>query len=406
MLKLKEYRMFARNLKIDDMIKNNLDFSVFLLLGPRQTGKSFLIRNSNLKNVWYINLLQTEIFNEFFLHPNKIREQYLAKKNHIDLIIIDEIQKIPTLLDEVHLLVEQENVKFILTGSSARKLKKQGVNLLGGRALQVSFHPLTYSEIVSDDSFDLVKTLSFGTLPKIYQAKSPGKMLKSYCNTYLKEEIVHESLARKLPSFSRFLEVAAVCNGEILNYSQIANDAQVPKTTVIEYFSILEDTLIAKKVYPFLQSIKRKPLETPKFYFFDIGVARRLAGYAGGVDASLNNAGKEFETYIYHELSSYIDYQQSDYEIKYWRTVGQQFEVDFIIDDLSNPNNRIAIEVKLSKHIQKNDLKGILALRDDVALKRCIVVSRESTMRIVDGIEIFPYEEFVKSLWNNKIVID
>ncbi|OFZ47684.1 MAG: hypothetical protein A2381_06745 [Bdellovibrionales bacterium RIFOXYB1_FULL_37_110] len=390
--------MFTRKIEINSIFSKNPDFSAFFILGPRQTGKSFLIKHSALEKIWYINLLATDIFQEFTLRPYKLREHFRAMKNDIDLIIIDEIQKVPTLLDEVHLLLEEESVKFILTGSSARKLKKQSVNLLGGRALQMIFHPLTYPEIISDSEFDLARILSFGTLPKIYNAKTPEKMLKSYCSTYLKEEIANESLTRNLPSFARFLEVAANCNGEILNYSKIANDAQVPKTTVIEYFSILEDTLIAKKIPPFLYTQKRKPLETPKFYFFDVGVVRRLAGFSIGLDPSLNNAGKEFETYIYHELATYIDYQALNCEIRYWRTASQHLEVDFIID------TKVAIEVKLSKHIQENDLKGLKALKEEKIVDRTIVVSRESQKRIVDGIEIYPCNEFLKELWDSEII--
>jgi len=389
--------MFSREFKIDIAFLENPDFSAFFLLGPRQTGKSYLLKNPLPEKTWYINLLETDTFQDFLLRPSRLREIFSTKKNDIEMIIIDEIQKIPNLLDEVHLLLEEEKIKFILTGSSARKLKKQGVNLLGGRAQHIHFHPLVYPEIISDAEFDLVKILSFGTLPKVYLAKAPDKLLKSYCGTYLKEEIVNESLTRNLPAFSRFIEVAASCNSEILNYSQIASDAQVPKSTVIEYFSILEDTLIAKKVTPYLYTQKRKPLETPKFYFFDIGVARRMAGFTTKLDPSLNNAGKEFETYLFHELSTYIDYHFLDESISYWRTVTQQFEVDFVI------GNKVAIEVKLSKNIQENDLKGLKALTDEVKIKKLIIVCRENEKRILNGVEIYPYEMFLKELWAGTI---
>lgn len=236
-----------------------------IMLGPRQTGKSWLIRNTFSRHKIY-NLLQHETFLQLSYSPQRIREEYVSSKHlpQDKLIIIDEIQRLPVLLNEVHFMIEEFGVRFLLTGSSARKLRRGGVNLLGGRAQTRYLHPLSICEL--KDSFDLERALNYGLLPSVFLSDAPGENLKTYVGIYLKEEIAAEGLTRNIPAFSRFLTIAALCNGQIVNYTKIANDAQVARSTVQEYFEILKDTLIAYKLPAWNKSQKRKPIGTSKYY--------------------------------------------------------------------------------------------------------------------------------------------
>jgi predicted AAA+ superfamily ATPase len=274
----------------------------------------------------------------------------------------------------------------LLTGSSARKLRRGGVNLLGGRARTRHLHPLTFSELGND--FNLQRALKSGLLPAIYFSEDPGADLKAYAGTYLQQEVVAEGAARNIPAFSRFLGVAAFCNATIVNFTSVANDAQVARTTVYEYFDILKDTLIFVELPAWRQSKKRKPIVSSKYYFFDVGVLSALQGreFRSGTP----EFGEAFETYIMHELACHRDYV-SEEPLSYWRSTSG-FEVDFIIGD------HTAIEVKAKKNLSPADLKSLIALTEEKRLKRHLCVSLEPRRRRVGDVVILPYREFLEEL--------
>lgn len=358
------------------------------LFGPRQTGKSTLVRHT-LPDATVYNLLDSRLYLELSQRPSRIREELAGRER---LVFIDEIQKIPQLLDEVHLLIEERGHRFILTGSSARKLRRGGVNLLGGRARSLTLHPFTTAEI---PDFDLLRALDTGLLPSIYLSDEPRTDLAAYAGLYLREEIASEGLTRNVPAFSRFLEVAALCNGAILNHSKIASDAQVPRTTVHEYFHILEDTLVASRLPAWRRSTRRKPLATSKLYFFDVGVVRHLRN-EGPLAPRSPAFGEAFETFLYHELRAWQDYAGGG-TLHYWRSTSG-FEVDFII------NERLAIEVKGKDTVTPRDLRGLRALREEGLLADYLVVSLEERPRTVDGIRILPWRQFLDALWSGTLV--
>ncbi|MBI4374485.1 MAG: ATP-binding protein, partial [Deltaproteobacteria bacterium] len=359
------------------------------LFGPRQTGKSTLIREQ-LQGVPVYNLLDNPTLLALSRFPTRLREGLPPDQK---VAVIDEIQKLPSLLDEVHYLIEERGMRFLLTGSSARKLRQGGVNLLGGRARSQTLHPLVFSEL--GDRFDLLKALNHGLIPSIYFSDSPQEDLESYTSNYLKEEIMAEGLTRSIPAFSRFLEVAALCNGKLINYTEIGNDAQVPRTTIHEYFQILKDTLIAYELVPWKRSKTRKPISTSKFYFFDGGVVRFLQNRSMIQERS-PEFGDAFETYFFHELRAFVDYTKSG-ELRYWRSTSG-FEVDFILGD------SIAVEIKAKSTISQQDLKGLFALKEEKKLKQYFLVSLESRPRMVEGIQILPWNLFLKKLWGRDII--
>lgn len=356
----------------------------YFLFGPRQTGKTFMIRRQFPKAKYY-NLHETDTFLKFNQAPHRLRQELTGKDK---LVIMDEIQKLPLLLDEIQVMIDSRQVRFLLTGSSARSLKRKGLNLLGGRARTKRLHPLCFQEL--GQRFDLVTALDRGLLPSLYFSDSPYEDLQAYVGTYLKEEVAAEAVVRNLPAFSRFLTVAALCNGQMLNYSKIASDAQVPKSTVQEYFHILRDTLLGDDLPAWKRTEKRKPLTTAKFYWFDIGIVRHLQRRRQLQEGS-PEFGEAFEAYLHHELKTYCDYQGVP-DLAYWRSTSD-FEVDFILND------RTAIEVKAKPNVSDRDLRGVRALREERLLKHYVVVSQESAPRLVDGIEILPWQEFLDRLW-------
>ena len=349
------------------------------LFGPRQTGKTELIRQQFQEHKYY-NLLDRGLYLRLQNDPTLIRKE-LSDSDKI--IVIDEIQKIPELLDEVQLMIEEKNIHFLLTGSSARALKTKGVNLLGGRARERHLHPFIQAEL--KENFDLLKALDVGLIPSIYFSDSPFEDLESYCGHYLNQEIAGEARVRNIGAFSRFLEVAGLCNGQMINYSQIANDAQVPVSTTREYFQILYDTFLATEVKAYDQTLKRKPIGTSKFYFFDLGVARFLQGRRG-LSKKSPEFGEAFEHYIFHELVAYCSYKQKG-PLKYWRSTSQ-FEVDFILED------RLAIEVKGKEVITPKDLKGLKMLREEYILVANVPSDYEE-----DDIKILNWKSFLNYLW-------
>jgi predicted AAA+ superfamily ATPase len=361
----------------------------YFLFGPRQTGKTSLIQHT-LSEYRYYNLLKTDVYLKLSRAPQRLRQE-IADDDRV--IIIDEIQKLPILLDEVHNLIEEKGIHFLLTGSSARKLRNKGVNLLGGRARTRRLHPFILRELKED--FQLLKALDRGLIPSIYFSDAPFEDLEAYAGNYLREEIAAEAIVRNVPAFSRFLTVAGLCNGKMINYTNIASDAQVPRSTVQEYFQILRDTLLGDDLPAWRKSVKRKPVSTSKFYFFDIGVARFLQGRRG-LKMRSPEFGEAFEAYIHHEIRTYCDYK-GGCDLGYWRSTSG-FEVDFVV------NGKTAIEVKGKANITKKDCKGLTAIREEELLKNYILVSLEDTPRKDGDISILPWKDFITNLWQDAYV--
>ena len=374
----------VRNIDIASVLEKK---SVFLF-GPRQCGKSWLVDHT-LKDVHVLDLLSSEMFLRLSQHPEQL-EQFGADGRPI---VIDEIQKLPSLLDEVHRLIEKKGYRFLLTGSSARKLRKKGVNLLGGRARVRRLHPFSAFEL--KDRFSLERAINFGLLPAVWFSDEPEEDLADYIDEYLRQEIIAEGATRNLPAFSRFLEVAALANGEQIDYASISRDAQVPRSTVQEYFKILQETLLADEVAVWKRGVKRKTVETAKFYLFDSGVVRRLTRRREVVEGT-PEYGHFFETLVHHELRSYLDTRIRDGVINYWRTQAGT-EVDFVV-------GTAAIEAKGRTVVDKRDLNGLRAIAEEGPFDHRIVVSREPLARTQDGVEILPYGDFIDRLWNDDLI--
>jgi uncharacterized protein len=365
----------------------------FFLFGPRQTGKTFLL-NQTFPDAKNYNLLLADQFSAISRRPSSIREELLALKVPNTMpVIIDEIQKLPVLLDEVQNLIESHGFRFILTGSSARKLKRSGANLLGGRAWTRHLFPLVSHEI---PDFDLFRAINFGTLPHVYQSQYPSDELNAYCGTYLREEIQAEGAVRRIENFSRFLQVASLVNAELLSFESVSRDAAVPARTVRDYFSIVEDTLIGTMLHPFQRMIHRKAVSAVKFYLFDIGVANQLAGRTK-IAAKTELFGKSFEHFIFTELRAWLDYTSDARPLTFWRDYNGH-EVDFIIGD------EIAIEVKSTDLVTEKHLKNLKMFSADVKIKHKIVVSLDPSPRMLGGVSILPWREFLSRLWSGEFV--
>lgn len=363
-----------------------LERKSYFLFGPRQTGKTFLIRHS-LPNARIYDLLDSSVYLSLSRDPGRIGQE-LTDQDRI--VVIDEIQRLPHLLNEVHRLIETRGVHFLLTGSSARKLRRGGVNLLGGRARTKYLRPLTYKEL--EDRFDLHRAIERGLLPSIYFSDDCRADLEAYTGLYLQQEIVAEGATRNIPAFSRFLKAAAFCNGTIVNFTNVANDAQIARTTIYEYFELLKDTLVLHELPAWKKTKKRKPLASSKYYFFDVGVVSALQGRPFQPGAP--EFGEAFETYLMHELTSYSDYVSGE-PLSFWRsTTG--FEVDFIIGD------HTAVEVKAKSNISQQDLKSLRALAEEKRLKRYVCVCLEPRARRVEGVLVVPFKEFLEALWNGE----
>ena len=374
--------IIARYLDARELLKQRSCF----LFGPRQTGKSTLVRHQ-LADVRTYNLLDPTLFIRLSRNPALIRE---ALAPQTEIIVIDEIQKMPALLNEVQLMIEEHGVRFFLTGSSARTLRRKGVNLLGGRARSRVLHPFVSAEL--GDHFRLERALEFGLLPSVYFSDAPAEDLAAYSGDYLKQEVAAEALVRNIGAFSRFLEVAALSHGRMINFSQIASDAQVPASTVREYYGILEDTFIAHEVPAYTETRKRKAVSTSKYYLFDIGLARHLQGRRG-LPLGTAEYGEAFESFVLQEIKGFCDYHLLD-PPRYWRSKSQ-FEVDFVVGEL-------AVEVKAKKAVSHRDLRGLRALREENKLSHYVLVSLEPMARRVDGIDILPWREFLTRLWGGE----
>ena len=369
--------------------------SVFLF-GPRQTGKSSYVREQlKPEPMLSYNLLDGGLRLRLLADPTIMRQEIEARNLRDCVVFIDEIQKCPELLDEVHLLIEERGIRFLLSGSSTRKLKRAGTNLLGGRARTKYLHPFVYPEVAEDNDL-LERVMARGLLPPHYLSEAPDEDLRSYVDTYLSEEIAAEGQARNLPAFARFLQTAATVNAKIINYTNAANDAQVPRQTVRLWFQILIDTMLGYELSSYTSTVKRKAVETAKFYFFDIGVVRALRRLPAILPES-SDFGEFFEHYIFMELKAYLDYRKPSSRLSYWRSLSG-YEVDFVIDD------EVAIEVKTAEVAQDKHLSGLKALREEGKIKSFYLVCRESRPRKVDGIDILPWREFLARLWAGDIV--
>lgn len=381
--------MYPRIQDLAGLVKQR---SLFLL-GPRQTGKSTLLRHT-FPDARYVDLLEDNTFRELSAYPESLRQSLKPAER---LIIIDEVQKLPALLDEVQAMLDRDKgLRFILTGSSARKLRRGRANLLAGRAWFCRLHPLVSPEVGYGD---LARRLNVGSLPAVLDSPNPAEDLNAYVGGYLKEEIRAEGLVRSVESFSRFLQIAALTNTHILNFASVSNDTGIPARTIREHYQMLEDTLIGFQLPPFRQTRKRKPVATAKFYLFDVGVANALMR-RGKIVPGSELYGAALEHQVFLELRAYLDYRRIDRELTFWRTHSGH-EVDFLVDD------EVAIEVKSTRRVSSGDFKGLLTLSEEIGLKKRIVVAREPHMRTTDEkILIMPVEEFFRQLWDGRIVSD
>jgi len=362
------------------------------LWGPRQTGKSTLLNMLFPEAIYFDLLLATE-YERLLRNPSLLRETIEADKSN-KLIIIDEIQRIPRLLNEIQWLIVNRGRRFILSGSSPRKIIRSDGNLLGGRALRYELYPLIYKEI---PDFDLIKALNNGLLPRHYLSGNSARMNSAYVGNYLRDEIMAEARIRNLNTFSHFLEMAAFSNGEMVNYSNIAADCGVSPPTVKEYFQILEDTMIGRFVPSFQKKPKRRVILSPKFYFFDVGLAGYLLKRVRIIPGS-EAFGKAFEHYIFHEIYSHSHYSDLKYQISYWRTVSQ-IEVDFVLGE-----NEVAVEVKATDMVLPRQLKGLRSFAEEYNVKRLIAISNDPYPRKSEGIDILPWKEFLDRLWDGEII--
>ena len=360
----------------------------FFLFGPRGTGKSTWVRKQFPQAV-YLDLLEAELYTDLLTNPQRL--QNYIPKGHKDRIILDEVQKLPQLLDEVHRLIETKKYRFVLTGSSARSLKRKGVNLLAGRALTYHMYPLTALELGAD--FELETSLQYGHLPLAVSEAEPQKFLQAYVKTYLREEVQAEGLTRNLGAFARFLEAASFSQASVLTLADVARECAVERKVVENYFSILEDLLLATRVPVFTKRAKRRMVAHSKFYFFDVGVYRTIRPQ-GPLDQPEAIAGHACETLFFQELRAINDYLALDYEIYFWRT-SNQAEVDFV---LYGPRGIKAFEVKRTAKVQKKDLKGLSAFRKDYPEAQLYFIYGGERRMQQEEIDIIPMETCLKEL--------
>lgn len=356
------------------------------LWGPRKVGKSHWLRaNFDLQQVWLIDLLETDTFAEYAARPALLRERWRDR-----LCLIDEVQMLPPLLDEVHWLIERKQAQFVLTGSSARKLRRSHANLLGGRAWRYEMGPLSATEV---SGFDLERVMVSGLIPPHFLSPAPERDLRAYVADYLKHEIAAEAGVRSLPAFTEFLRVAALTSSELLNYTNVARETGVSAKVVRGYYEILEDTLLGARLPPWKRANDRRLILTEKFYLFDVGVTNYLARRTP--TPGTPDFGKSFEHLVLMELMNFRRYRSPDLALHFWRT-SSGLEVDFVLGDLL-----VGIEVKAGKRVHDGDLTGLRALAASHRVRQRVVVSLErSPRRTDDGIEVLPWRDFVAWLWS------
>lgn len=372
-------------------IENRLDEGMFLF-GGRQTGKSTLLKERFPKAV-YIDLLKSDLRNRFKQHPEEFRESLLRYPPET-LVIVDEIQKIPDLLDEVHSLMVNNGLWFILSGSSARKIKKSGANKLGGRAIPETLFPLVSAEI---PDFDLGRAVQNGMIPRHYMVADARKRLQAYIDLYLSEEIAEEAAVQNLDDFVRFMEVAAISDGEIMNYENVASDCGVSANTVKAYYKILVDTLLGFEVPAYRKVIKRKLYKASRFYYFDVGIANYLTGRHHLSDKT-PEYGHAFEHLIMQEIVAYLGYTDSEEPLSYWHTYDNH-EVDAVIGDA-----RVAIEIKSTDHVDHDDKKGLIEFAKEHPETKQILVSRDRISRRSGDVDLYYVTDFFKALWAGEII--
>ena len=366
------------------------------LWGPRKTGKSTYLKERFPQSLVY-NFLDTDLVLEFARRPALLRERLLAQDDRVlrHPIILDEVQKVPDILDEIHGLIENRGLQFILCGSSARKLKRGQANLLGGRAWRYEMFPLVSAEI---EIADLLTVLNRGMIPSHYLEEQHQKSLRAYTTDYLKEEVFAEGLTRNIPAFSRFFDAIGYSHGELTNFSNIARECGVDSKTVKEYYQILEDTLLGTMIAPFKRRQSRRVIsQTPKFYLFDVGVAgaltnRHLTEERGEL------FGKAFEHFIFMELRAHSSLRDLHYAINFWRTKSG-LEADFVLGD-----GQVAIEVKGSNRVERKELRPLMAFREEYSPRQTLVVCNERVERIHEQIRILPWRNFLRELWDGKII--
>lgn len=367
----------------------------FFLWGPRRTGKTTLLKQT-YPEAYRIDLLKSDVLMRYLQRPAVFREEIQAlAPSH--LIVIDEIQKAPVLLDEVHYLIQEENRVFCLCGSSARKVKRGHANLLGGRAIRYELFGLSAKEI--NETFDIARMLNTGPIPDHYNSKNPSRIIQSYVDDYLREEILQEGLIRRLPVFSDFLRVAAIGDTEIVNLSNIAREVGLSASTIRDHYAILQDTLMGAFLPAYTQRAKRRTIYAPKFYFRDVGVVNYVTK-RGQIQYGSELFGKAFENWVFHELSLHSRYSEKFYDISYWR-ITSGAEVDFILGKAET-----AIEVKGKEKITSNDFKGLLQFKEEYPqVKKLIIVSLEKRPRLINnGILVLPFGEFLTNLWQGKYI--
>lgn len=378
--------MFSRKINLQDAENESI-----FLWGARQTGKSTLLQ-LHFPNTRYIDLLKSDEFERYNRRTSLLREE-LSLLPENELIIIDEIQKIPELLDEVQWLMTNKNHRFILSGSSARKLRRSGVNLLGGRAIRKHLYPFVSAEI---PDFDLIKACNNGMMPRHYLVDDASKRIHAYVGDYLQQEIKAEAITRNLKTFSQFMEIAALSNGEVVNYNNIASECGVSAPTVKEYFSVLEETLIGYTIPAFTKNVKRRVIQSPKFYYFDVGVANFLLKRKSLLPGSAE-FGHAFEHFIIQEIIAYIGYSESQHSLSYWRTTSG-YEVDAVIG-----NANIAIEIKSTEEVHSHHTRGLKAFSEEFPNSRLIIVSMDKYPRRMNEIDVLPAQNFLKMLWNGEL---
>jgi predicted AAA+ superfamily ATPase len=382
--------VIERTLKIDLPQRQSA-----FLWGPRKTGKSTFLKRHFPQSLVF-DFLKTDLYFEFSKQPSLLRQQLLAIDETAlqHPVILDEVQKIPQILDEVHWLIENKGIRFILCGSSARKLKRGHANLLGGRAWRYEMFPFTSKEI---GDADLLTILNRGLVPDHFLSAQYKRSLKSYVADYLKEEVFQEGLTRNIPAFSRFFEAIGYSHGQMINYSNIARECGIDSKTVKEYFQILTDTLLGVMILPFKKRQSRNVIsKTPKFYLFDVGVAGAIA------NRHLNEErgelfGHAFEHFILMELSAHRSYSELEYDIQYWRTKSG-LEVDFILG-----RGEVAIEIKGNSRVDSKDLRGLATFMQENEPRLAYVVCNEKSRRVQNNITIIPWREFLHDLWNGKV---
>lgn len=379
--------MLTRTYPIQDDVN---EMSVFLF-GARKTGKSTYLRML-YPDAPYIDLLNTTIRNAYRNRPASLYNQFKGKDANT-IVIIDEIQEVPDLLNEVHRLIAEFDIRFILCGSSARKLKRNGYNTLGGRAYPCTFYPLVSAEI---PDFDIDRAVNHGMLPQHYLSPNPTRLLSAYIDVYLQQEIKAEAIVRKVNVFERFLEVAALTDGEIVNYSNIASDCQINSVSIKQYFEILQDTLIGYMIPAYTKVVKRKLVQAPRFYYFDIGVANYLLHRKDMIRGTIEY-GHAFEHIIIQELVAYLGYTHDHRRLSYWHTYAGN-EVDAIIGDAE-----LAIEIKSAEEAKPKHFKGLHAFHEEHPSCRLLLVSLDPISRVQDEIELFYVYDFLRQLWAGKL---